>query len=203
MIEELNILITGVGGQGVILMSELLGQAAIEEGLKVRGSEILGMAVRGGPVVSVIRIGDGVFGPLIPEGKCDIMVGMELAEALRNIAYLSKSSLAVVNSRKILPYTVSLGLSPYPSYEQSLEKLKEAAGQVVVLDGDRLAREAGSLLSANIVMLGALLGTGRVPIKPETLKEAIKERFPRQAEINLKAFELGYTACRQGAGKSS
>ena len=128
------------------------------------------------------------------------MVGMELAEALRNIAYLSKSSLAVVNSKRILPYTVSLGLSPYPDYEQSLKKLREVAGQTVVVDGDQLAREAGNSLSANIVMLGALLGTGRVPIKPETLKEAIKGRFPRQAEINLKAFELGYTACRQGMG---
>jgi len=202
MIKELNVLITGVGGQGVILMSELLGHAAIEENLKVKGSEILGMAVRGGPVVSIIRLGDEVFGPLIPEGKCDVMVGMEIAEALRNIAYLSKSSLVVVNSRRILPYTVSLGLSQYPGFEQSLEKLKEAAGQVVAVEGDRLAREAGSQLSANIVMLGALLGTGRIPIKAETIKEAIKERFPRQAENNLRAFELGYAACQQEMSRS-
>ncbi len=196
MAEELNILITGVGGQGVILMSELLGKAAVDDGLKVRGSEILGMAVRGGAVVSIIRIGQGVFGPLIPEGKCDVLVGMEFAEALRNIAYLSKSSLAVINSRKIIPYTVSLGLSPYPSYEQALGKLRQAAGEVVVIDGDRLARQAGGSLSTNIVMLGALFGTQRLPIKTDTMRGTIKRRFPKQAKINLKAFELGYQACQ-------
>ncbi|GAH36815.1 unnamed protein product, partial [marine sediment metagenome] len=107
MIKEFNILITGVGGQGVILMSELLGKAAVEEGLKIRGSEILGMAVRGGSVTSIIRIGDEVYGPLIPLGKCDTLIGMEPSEALRNITYLSKSSLVILNTAAIVPFTVS------------------------------------------------------------------------------------------------
>lgn len=198
MIKEFNILITGVGGQGVILMSELLGKSATEEGLKIRGSEILGMAVRGGSVTSVIRIGDEVYGPLIPMGKCDTLIGMEPSEALRNITYLSKSSLVILNTAIIVPFTVSLGQSKYPGLEEILEKLGNASDQIIKLDANHLAKEAGSLLTANIVMLGALFGTQRLPIKIESVKGAIQQRFPAKiAPVNIKAFELGYQACRR------
>ena len=103
MTDEFNISIVGVGGQGVILMSELLGNAAIRDGLNVRGSEILGMAVRGGSVSSMIRIGKDVFGPLIPTGKCDVLVGMEPAEALRNISSLSRSGMVILNTESMVP----------------------------------------------------------------------------------------------------
>ena len=126
MVKELNILIAGVGGQGVVLMSELLGKAAIAEGLKVRGSETLGMAVRGGSVTSAVRIGDEVYGPLIPAGKCDALVGMEPAEALRNISYLSPSSSVILNTEVITPFTVAIGESKYPSLEEILEKLEKS-----------------------------------------------------------------------------
>jgi len=198
MVKEFNILITGVGGQGVILMSELLGKAAVEEGLRVRGSEILGMAVRGGSVTSVIRIGDEVYGPLIPMGKCDALVGMEPAEALRSITYLSKSSLVIVNIVITLPFTVSIGKSKYPSLEEILEKLDNASGRVIKLDATQIAQQAGSLLTTNIVMLGALFGTGKLPISIETIKETIRARFPaKTAPVNIKAFDLGYQACQQ------
>jgi len=198
MIKELNILITGVGGQGVILMSELLGNSAIKDGLRVRGSEVLGMAVRGGSVTSVIRIGDEVYGPLIPAGKCDILIGMEPSEALRNIAYLSKSSLVILNTAIIFPFTVSLGQSQYPSLEVIIDKLNRASNQITKLDANHLAREAGNLLATNIVMLGALFGTEQLPIKIATLKETIQAHFPAKvAQVNIKAFDLGYQACRQ------
>jgi len=198
MIKEFNILITGVGGQGVILMSELLGKSAVKEGLKIRGSEILGMAVRGGSVTSVIRIGDEVYGPLIPMGKCDTLIGMEPSEALRNIAFLSKSSLVILNTAIIVPFTVSLGESKYPSLEVILDKLNSASDQIIKLDANHLAKEAGSLLTANIVMLGALFGTQRLPIKIESVKGAIQQRFPAKvAPVNIKAFDLGYEACRK------
>jgi indolepyruvate ferredoxin oxidoreductase beta subunit len=198
MSKEFNVLITGVGGQGVILMSELLGKSAVKDRLKVRGSEILGMAVRGGSVTSVIRIGEDVYGPLIPMGKCSALVGMEPSEALRNIAYLSKSSLVILNTAATVPFTVPLGQSKYPSLEAILEKLNKASGNIVKLDAARLAQEAGSLLVTNIVMLGALFGTEQLPIKIATLKETIEERFPaKAAPVNLKAFDLGYKACRQ------
>lgn len=198
MIKELNLLITGVGGQGVILMSELLGKAAVTDNLRVRGSEILGMAVRGGSVTSAIRIGEDVYGPLIPMGKCHILIGMEPSEALRNIAYLSKSSLVIINTAVTIPFTVSVGESTYPSSNQILEKVNKASGRVIQLDAAQLAQDAGSLLTTNIVMLGALFGTEQLPIKIATIKESIRERFPAKvAPVNLKAFDLGYEACRQ------
>ncbi len=198
MVKEFNILITGVGGQGVILISELLGGAAVKDKLKVRGSEILGMAVRGGSVTSSIRIGEEVYGPLIPTGKCHVLVGMEPSEALRNIACLSKSSLVLVNTTVTVPFTVSIGESKYPGAEEILSQLGKASGRIVQLDAVKTAQEAGSRLATNVVMLGALFGTGQLPIKITTIKETIRERFPAKlAPVNIKAFDLGYEACRQ------
>jgi len=200
MVREFNILITGVGGQGVILMSELLGKAAIADGLSVRGSEILGMAVRGGSVTSIIRVGEDVYGPLIPAGKCDVVIGMEPSEALRNASYLSKSGLVILNTVPIVPFTVSLGQSSYPSLEQVLEKLNNITSKIIKLDAAQIAREAGSLLAANVVLLGALFGTELLPLKMATIKEAIEARFPAKvAPVNIKAFDLGYQVCQQAA----
>jgi indolepyruvate ferredoxin oxidoreductase beta subunit len=198
MVKEFNILITGVGGQGVILMSELLGKAAVADNLRVRGSEILGMAVRGGSVTSVIRIGDDVYGPLIPTGKCHVMVSMEPSEALRNISYLSKYSLVIINKAITVPFTVSIGESTYPSLEEMLAKLGQASDTIIQLDAVKTAQEAGNRLTTNIVMLGALFGTGQLPIKITTIKEAIEARFPAKlGPVNIKAFDLGYETCRQ------
>ena len=198
MEKEFNILITGVGGQGVILMSELLGNSAVSDGLDVRGSEVLGMAVRGGPVVSIIRLGSDVYGPLIPTGKCDIMAALEPAEALRNASYLSKSSFVVVNTRKIVPPAVLLGLSKYPGVDEIIEMLNTISNKVVALDATQIATEAGSSLATNVVMLGALFSSERIPIKMETVKEVIQEHFPAaRVPVNLKAFDIGYQTCLQ------
>ena len=198
MVKEFNILITGVGGQGVILISELLGRAAVTDKLRVRGSEILGMAVRGGSVTSAIRIGEDVYGPLIPTGKCNALVGMEPSEALRNIACLSKSSIVLVNTAITAPFTVFIGKSKYPSPEEILSQLGKASSRIVQLDAAKTAQDAGSRLATNIVMLGALFGTEQLPIKIETIKETIRERFPAKlAPVNIRAFDLGYETCRQ------
>jgi len=200
MVEEFNIVIAGVGGQGVILMSELLGNAAVKDGLNVRGSEALGMAVRGGSVSSTIRIGNGVLAPLAPAGKCDILVGMEPAETLRNISYLSPSSLVIVNTKVTAPYTVAIGESKYPGLETVIEKLSGASKKVFTLNAVEIAGKAGSTQSANVVMLGTLFGTGQVPIKLETVKAEIQARFSdRLAEVNMKAFDLGYQISHQSA----
>jgi indolepyruvate ferredoxin oxidoreductase beta subunit len=192
MINEFNISIVGVGGQGVILMSELLGDAAIHDGLNVKGSEILGMAVRGGSVSSMIRIGKDVYGPLIPTGKCNVLVGMEPAEALRNISYLNGSSIVVLNLESVIPFTVSLGASKYPDIKDIIEKLSQVAGKVITLNASQIAREAGSQQAANVVMLGALFGTDRIPISESTIKKEIGDKLPpRVLDLNLKAFDMG------------
>lgn len=198
IIKEINILIVGVGGQGIILMSELLGNAAVADGLNVRGSETLGMAVRGGSVVSTVRIGSEVYGPLIPMGKGDILIGLEPVEALRNTTYLSKSGSVILNTRKVVPFTVSLGGSEYPSLERIIEKLKVVTNKVITLDASQIAKEAGNPVSTNIVMLGALFATGQLPIKVETIQETIQAHFSAKlARVNLKAFGLGYQGCRE------
>lgn len=198
MASEFNILLAGVGGQGVILMSELLGKAAIAEGLRVRGSEVLGMAVRGGSVTSIVRIGDDVHGPLIPQGKCHALVALEPSEALRHVSYLSGAGLTILNTTPIVPFTVPLGQSDYPRLHLVLEKLSSVGGKVITLDAARIAQDAGSLQAANIVMLGALFGIELLPIKVATMKETIQARFPAKlAVVNITAFDLGYQACRQ------
>jgi indolepyruvate ferredoxin oxidoreductase beta subunit len=202
MVREFNLVIAGVGGQGVILMAEILGEAATIEGLKVRGSEILGLAVRGGPVSSTIRIGSQVYGPLVPEGKGDVLVGLEPIETLRNITYLSKSGVAVVNTSPIIPYIVSLGLTKYSHIENILEELKERSTSVMALDATKLAQKAGTPAAANMVMLGALAGTGKLPLKNKTLKKIMKTRLSEEvARINIKAFDLGFKVSKNMAKK--
>jgi indolepyruvate ferredoxin oxidoreductase beta subunit len=192
-VEELSIIICGVGGQGVVLMSELLGHAVVREKLSIRGSEVLGMAQRGGSVVSNIRIGSEFHAPLVPEGRCDIMVVLEPSEALRNIKYLSGSSLVILNTRRIIPFTVFIEKSTYPELEIVIKKLNEVADNVIAIDASQIAEESGSLLSTNIAMLGALFGIGRIPVDVETMKSVIRKKLPARPMItNIKAFDLGY-----------
>jgi indolepyruvate ferredoxin oxidoreductase beta subunit len=174
-------------------VSELLGQAAVRGKVAVKGSEVLGMAQRGGSVFSNLRLGGDAVAPMTPEGKCDVLIAVEPSEALRNINYLAKNSVVVLNTTTVLPYTVYLGQSGYPTQEQIIEKLKKVTDRIITLDASGLAKEAGSLQAANVVMLGALFGTGLLPVKEENAKEAILGRFKAKVgEINIKAFDLGY-----------
>jgi indolepyruvate ferredoxin oxidoreductase beta subunit len=193
MTNEFNIVIAGVGGQGVILMSELLGNAAVADGLNVRGSEVLGMAVRGGSVSSTIRLGDEALAPLAPVGQADVLVGMEPAETLRNISNISEKTLVIMNMEKVIPFTVSSLGSLYPELDTILNNIHKATDKVIQLNATKIAVKAGSNQSANVVMLGALFGQGQLPIKIETVKKEIKARFnERVAPINIKAFDLGF-----------
>jgi indolepyruvate ferredoxin oxidoreductase, beta subunit len=192
-VKELNIIIAGVGGQGVVLLSEILGNAAVRDGLRVRGSEVLGMAQRGGSVFSNIRLGEEVYSPMTPDGKCDVLISLEPSEALRNIQYLNNQSIVIMNNRKVIPATVSMGKSTYPEIDQILSKLQSVAARVISLDAIEVAEKAGNRQSSNVVMLGALFGSGKMPIKIDTIKDSIRERVPaKAAEVNLKAFDVGY-----------
>lgn len=191
--KEINIIICGVGGQGVVVVSELLGTAAVRGNVAVKGSEVLGMAQRGGSVFSNLRLGGDVIAPMTPEGKCDVLIAVEPSEALRNIQYLAKNSVVVLNTTTVLPYTVYLGQSGYPTQDEIISKLRKVTDRIITLDASGLAKQAGSLQATNVVMLGALFGTGLMPIKDETAKEAILARFKAKVgEINIKAFDLGY-----------
>jgi indolepyruvate ferredoxin oxidoreductase, beta subunit len=192
-VKELNIILGGVGGQGVILMSDLLGHAAVEEGLEIQGSEVLGMAQRGGSVFSNIRLGSGVTAPLTPQGKCDILVSLEASEALRYVRELNANSLVIINTTEIKPYTVSTGESTYPELDSILEMVRRVTDHIITIDATQIAREAGNLLATNTAMLGALFGSGRLPVKVETIKELIQSRVPPKAiAANLKAFDIGF-----------
>lgn len=196
--KELNIIICGVGGQGVVLMSEFLGNASVKGGLEVKGSEVLGMAQRGGSVFSNLRLGSDAYAPLTPEGRCDVLIAVEPSEALRNIHYLTKDSVVVLNTREVKPFTFYLGNSGYPSQEAMLKKLKEVSRQVITLDATELAQEAGSVQSANVVMLGALYGTGLMPISDESMKDVIMGRFKgKVGDINIRAFDMGCEVVRE------
>jgi indolepyruvate ferredoxin oxidoreductase, beta subunit len=197
-VKELNIIIAGVGGQGVVLLSELLGNAAVSDGLKVRGSEVLGMAQRGGSVFSNIRLGTDVEAPMTADSKCDVLIAVEPSEGLRNIQYLNKNTTVILNIRKVIPATVSMGKSTYPEIEQIVAKLKSVTSQVITVDANDLAEKAGNRQSTNVVMLGTLFGSGKVPINVDTIKAQIRERFAgKAAEVNIKAFDLGYEAAKK------
>jgi indolepyruvate ferredoxin oxidoreductase beta subunit len=195
-VREMNIIIAGVGGQGVVLMSEILGNAAVRDGLKVMGSEVLGMAQRGGSVFSNIRLGDEVEGPMTAEGKCDILLSVEPSEALRYINYLNRNSVVILNVRKVIPATVAIGKGTYPELEEIKARLQVVARRVVALDATELAEKAGNRQSTNVVMLGALFSCQNIPISEATVKDCIRERVPAKAlEANLKAFDIGRDTC--------
>jgi len=203
MVREFNIVIAGVGGQGTILMAEILGEAATIEGLKVRGSEILGMAVRGGPVSSIIRVGSEVYGPLVPEGKGDVLVGLEPTEALRNIAYLSKNGIAVINTRPIVPYTVPFRPNEVSPNEKCTRNAKReikrcnSVGRYKTCERSRYPRSSQH---------GHAWGSSRnrkTPNKNKTLKKVMKAHFSEEmARINIKAFDLGFEVSRNWAKRS-
>lgn len=189
-----DVLIVGIGGQGTILASNILGEACLIENRHILGAETHGMAQRGGSVESHIRIG-GEFGPLITPGQADLIISFDLLEALRYSHYLKQGGKMVVNNHLVLPTSVFTQKLPAPTDAEIIAALKKY--QLCLLDADSLAVEAGSPLSQNVVMLGA--ASSALPLKPESLLEAVKRLVPKKTvEINIKAFELG----RESGGKN-
>ena len=184
----------GVGGQGNLLASNLLGMACVDAGLPVMVSEIHGMAQRGGVVESAVIIGEAKS-PLISEGEADILVSFEPVETLRLMNKVNKDSLVVTNNRPLPPFTVAIGQATYPDTEAELAKLSEKVRRLVVFDGQDLAEKAQNPLSLNMVMLGALFAVGDLAVPVKAIKKMIrqntKERFVKS---NLKAFDLGFKA---------
>ncbi|MFW9931091.1 MAG: indolepyruvate ferredoxin oxidoreductase subunit beta [Candidatus Thorarchaeota archaeon] len=192
-----NIVISGVGGQGVLTLAEILAKAALAESLNVRVGEIHGMAQRGGHVVCTVRIGDGVKGPIIDEGDAQLVVGFEPIETLREVQFIRTNGMIIMNSHVQYPVAVSMGKAEYPEHSEILEGLKKFTSNIVEFDARKFAMQAGSSRSMNIVMLGAIIGSGLVPIKKDTAIEVVRNAFPGKfADANIKAFELGYEAAK-------
>jgi indolepyruvate ferredoxin oxidoreductase beta subunit len=188
-----SIVLTGVGGQGVITAANILGKAAVKSGLNVYVSEIHGMAQRGGTVNCTVRIGD-VTGALVANGTADVIISTEPIETLRYIKYSNKNTKIITDITPVIPFTVSAGMEEYPNLEKIFQELKKY-GTLYKIDAVKIAKEAGSILTKNTVMLGALSGIDILPIKQEILLETILENIPEKyKEINKKAFEGGLKA---------
>lgn len=195
MSKKTNIVLVGVGGQGVITAANILGKAAVNAGVNVFVSEIHGMAQRGGSVNCAARMGD-VSGSLIASGTADAIVSTEPIEALRYLHYSNKDTKIITDVTPVVPFTVSTGDETYPEVEKIFKEL-EKYGELFKIDATKLAKEAGAIITKNVVMLGALAGADVLPFKSDILLDTILENVPKKyQEINKKAFEGGYKAIK-------
>jgi indolepyruvate ferredoxin oxidoreductase beta subunit len=186
--KKFDLLINGVGGQGAILASDIIGKAAVNSGLPIRAAETHGMAQRGGSVVNHIRIG-GEFGSMIPKKGADLMLALEPMEAVRYIDFLKDGGIVIVNTQPVIPVTVLSGAAKYPDVQEILDVLSEKY-IVKAFNADELAFEAGNRLAMSVAMVGAV--SGYLPISKETLLESVKALVPEKTvEVNIRAFEMG------------
>lgn len=198
--DPLNIVITGVGGQGNVIASQILGSAAVEDGFCVSIGETYGAAQRGGAVMSHVRLSrQNQYGSLIPQGGAHIILGFEPIECLRTIgSFGNKKTKVIVNPRPIYPIDVLAGMAKYPAVDDILRVIKELVPSMRVIEATELAKEAGDSIMQNVVMVGCLAGSGFTPIKIESVREVINMIFAeRRPDANLKAFELGVKAIRE------
>jgi len=189
--KTINILLSGVGGQGVLLASAILSKAALNQGLDIKQSEVHGMSQRGGSVVSHVRIGDEVHSPIVPDGQCDILVGFEPLEGLRHAHTVREGGVIIYAVDRINPSTVSAGFAQYP--EDMVQRFGAFPCRAIPVEAGKLADKAGNKRSANVVMVGALSNFMEFP---ESLWEkALKASIPEKLfAMNEKAFKLGRKA---------
>ncbi len=184
-----NILIVGVGGQGTLLSSKIMGKVFSEQGYDVKVGEVHGMSQRGGSVVTYVRYGDKVYSPVICEGEADVIVSFEQLEAARWLPYLRKGGVLITNTQKIDPMPVISGVAEYP--ENVIEIVKSLGVKVICADALKLAETAGSVKSVNMVLLG--MAAKFLEIDENKWITAIGESVPpKTVDINKKAFDLGY-----------
>ncbi len=185
-----SVMIVGVGGQGTLLASRILGSALLSSGFNVKLSEVHGMSQRGGSVVTYVKYGENIASPVIEKGEADIILAFEQLEAARWLEYMKPDGKVVVNTQKIDPMSVVIGDSVYP--EGVIDSVKAAGADVLEIDALPLAQQAGSSKAVNVVLIGAMAKF--TDISKEIWLEAVKECVPAKfLELNLKAFELGYS----------
>lgn len=188
-----DILICGVGGQGTVLASKLIASAYMHDGNTVHSAETIGMAQRGGSVTSHVRIGDSAFSPLIPDGKADLILSFEPAEAVKNLKYLKKDGTVIVNSQPVKPITETLDNTGYDGCEM-IEYLKKKCKKCIVVDANTLCESLGSSKFFNIAIIGVAAGSKELGLETDAIVKQIetkvKEKF---VEVNKKAFALGFS----------
>ena len=194
-----DIYLVGVGGQGIITASKIIGEAAILAGEKVILSETHGMAQRGGSVVCTARIGE-VSGPLISDHAAGIILSFELLEALRAVCKASERTMIIASTERIVPLSVSTQKLEYPSRDEAEEALRKVSSRVLMVDSRTMAEDAGVPISSNVVMVGALAGTGVTGIDRRHFEEALRRSIPRKVEENERAFSHGYDAGAKAFG---
>ncbi|OFW60720.1 MAG: hypothetical protein A2133_03695 [Actinobacteria bacterium RBG_16_64_13] len=196
----MNVLLTGVGGQGVVLASFVLSRVAMSEGYDVKQSEVHGMAQRGGSVTSHFRFGDKVWSPLVPQGMADLLMAFEALEALRYANWLKPGGLLVYNALRINPSPVSAGLASYPADIDAL--IKAAWPNTQCVNANALAAQAGTVKAANVAMLGAI--SRALPFAAETWEAVLRKAVPpKTVDVNLDAFRLGAASAAAPAATCS
>lgn len=188
--EKMDLLVTGVGGQGVVLASDIIGETAVAAGFDVKKTDTLGMAQRGGSVLSHVRLAPKVWSPLIKEGTADLLLAFEKLEAARWSHFLRPGGIAIVNNYEQPPLSVSLGQEKYPAGDEIAAALKRPTDQVYLVDGTGRARELGNVRTLNIFMLGCF--SVFAPLEVDAWRDSISQHLPENIrEINLTAFEKG------------
>ena len=194
MDKNLRIFLTGVGGQGTLLASRLLGEAALAGGMNPLVSETHGMAQRGGVVISTVVLGN-LKSPIISAGEADVLLGFEALETFRALDRCHAKSLVITNTGALVPYPVSIGKSTYPEVDRLLDLMAAKVGSLLAFDAGEMAHRAGSPLAVNMVLLGALGATNVLPFPEDDLLNLIKTRTnPKFLESNLAAFRMGHDA---------
>lgn len=187
-----RVYLTGVGGQGTLLATMVLTEAAICAGHNALASEVHGMAQRGGVVESSVMIGD-IKSPIISDGEADVLLGFEPIETYRAMGKCSAASVVVSNTVPVIPYTVAIGKGDYPDVDRLFGLIRGMVSRLITLDAQTFAKQVGSVLSANVVMLGALASSGVLPVDKEAFEEVIRTKTKAEfVESNLKAFDLGF-----------
>ena len=188
-----SIQIVGVGGQGVLLASMVLGNAAMDAGYDVAMSEVHGMAQRGGSVLCTLRFGDGVVSPLESVGGADLLMGFEPAETCRNLHLCNKDSTVIMNLDPLLPSMVAAGFETYPDVSDIVAAIEKVTPNVKTIGATDLVIEAGKAVAANAVMIGAVAAVKGFPLSKDLLLEELKKNVPPKfLDLNVKAFQLGY-----------
>ncbi|MHA1701621.1 MAG: indolepyruvate oxidoreductase subunit beta [Promethearchaeota archaeon] len=192
-IDQFNILSVGVGGQGVIRITQILASAALLDNYHVRTAETHGMAQRGGSVSGYLRFGNLVDGPLIPAGLANMIMALEPLEAVRNIKYAGKKSIIFLNDKIVLPLSIYQSKKIfYPEFDDILANLNKITTNVFFIKATDLAEKAGNAKTSNVIMLGVMFGTGILPLSEENLEKSILKYVPAKAkEVNKIAFKLG------------